>query len=228
MLPLLIIISAIILFPLNLTKNGRSTLGRIRVATILKLFSQKGSGYVVNNITSGKIDDNDDIVEFNHIFVSTSGIYLIRVVNQEGEIIGSDEDEEWTQKLKKDVVNKFPNPVKCANERVEAFLKSSNIDHDVYKYVVFSKGKVKNNSSSAITMRQLVNVLKSRKKIEAFTKEEIAGYVEFLEKYKENRINEYIANNNCYKCGAPLSCTKKKNHYIISCTNKKCGIKVKL
>ncbi len=129
---------------------------------VLQPFEDGGARFLFNC----KLPGSDEVIDM--IMLAKSGVYVFEHVKANGWITGMENNEKWTQRVymgygRKPQEDKFPNPVKIAEDNVgtvRKFLESSSII--VRSVVVFpdfcylNNIKVFNPNTRVVTLNQLL------------------------------------------------------------------------
>lgn len=140
---ILIVICSIslLIFFLNLPFM-KGKIGEAVVALLLKEFSKKHNGKVINDVII--VDEENKSSQIDHILLHTSGIYVIETKNFSGRIYGKETDKTWTQVLAKGKVkNKFYSPVLQNQKHVERMQSVLCISTFMESCIVLIKGNTK-------------------------------------------------------------------------------------
>lgn len=96
-----------------------------------------GQQYVINDLLFKTQSDNT--CQIDHIYINSSGIYVIETKNYAGLICGTEAQREWTQVLAYgNERNKFYNPIKQNSTHIyhlSEYLKIKNIFHNIVVFV---------------------------------------------------------------------------------------------
>lgn len=143
-----------------------------RVAGILrKIISKIDDAYLVNNVIlpSGRDKDGKQRTqEYDHIFLTRKGIFVIETKSIAGTIYGGEFDEQWVHYLgaNDEKVYWFYSPIKQNETQVRVlhrFLRNNDVR--IYSCVVFDDGDISNvECDRAIVTNQLPAFISSRLK----------------------------------------------------------------
>lgn len=88
------------------------------------LNKMEGNKRFLYNVYLEKKNKNNDTTEVDVIMIHNSGIYVLESKNYSGWIFGSEEDRNWTQRLKNGIKNRFYNPIKQNRTHIKYLLKT--------------------------------------------------------------------------------------------------------
>lgn len=170
--------------PSNAEERGEQ--GEFQVSELLASIARP-QDIIINNIilfnaNSGKSSQID------HIFISSSGVYVIETKNYSGYIFGKENEEKWTEVLSNGTKNQFYSPVKQNNSHLYLLRKLIGDKIPMKGLVVFTNGDIRNVSSqSVIDLSGLKRYLSSQNDI-LLSSNDI-----------QNIYNEIIRNKDSYR-----------------------------
>ena len=156
---ILIALSIFLVNRSNKKKDG--TLGRKKVASILRNFAGIRSFKVINNIDLPIGDGR--YTHIDHILIGFFGLMVLESRSEPGAIYGQARDQEWvsvvTSKNGSERRKKFKNPVTLNQEHCEAIRKIFQQDKiykvDIESYVIFTDRKIQLGAQPTLPVMNL-------------------------------------------------------------------------
>ena len=181
-----------------------------------------GKQYVINDLT---LNTSEQMTcQIDHVFINSSGIYVIETKNWDGTIYGKETDKNWTQVLTKTKKNTTENPIKQNKTHVQNISTILGEKLPIYSVVVFIQGNTKKiNAPGVYTLEELKELIS--KKDNKITQEEMRkAYHKLLQADDITVSNERHTQNvktmlnTCPICGKKLVARNGKNGAFMGCT----------
>lgn len=215
------------------------TIGKIGERAVFKILRKDKNGYVINNLIIE--DENGKTCQIDHVYISSSGVYVIETKNYAGMLFGRENDNEWLQVLNYGKVkNKLYNPVKQNNTHVYRVKQVLNNNAFVFSLIVILRADISNvHAENVIRKNQLKSFISQKR--ELLLPEEQKRIYEMLCRIKENQVSDGkhvenvikmrkdIENGICPRCKGELVVRNGKYGKFLGCSNyPKCKFKKQL
>ncbi|WP_211825120.1 NERD domain-containing protein [Kistimonas asteriae] len=195
----------------------KGVLGEFIVNTVIKLLLDKHKYRLIKNVT---LPTEKGSTQIDHIIVSEFGIFVIETKNMKGWIFGSENQQQWTQKIFKHT-SRFQNPLHQNYKHTKVLASLLNIDPDnLFSVIVFVGDSIlKTPMPENITYAGgLIRFIKS-KTTPVLSRSEVSGVIKQINTgklepgYKTNKAHvEHVreikrkksSEKLCPKCGSNM------------------------
>jgi hypothetical protein len=180
---------------------------------------------------------NQKSVQIDHVYINSTGIYVIETKNYAGRIYGKEEQDQWTQVLAYGKVkNHFYSPIKQNNGHIyslnQVLKEFPNVK--LFSIIVFMQtaSLFIESVTPVITIRELRNTIKKSSNPFILTESDIDKVYSYLINLKDSNditLNQHVKqirkrkenyeNNICPYCGGQLVLRQGKSGSFYGCTN---------
>ena len=154
-----------------------------------------GQRYLINNLII--FDEKGTSSQIDHVFINSTGVYVIETKNLSGTIYGDDYRKEWTQVFNYgEQKYRFYNPIMQNETHIIRLKKATGTELPIKSIVVFANNNIeKIRSNHVYTTKGMLYEINAYFK-ERITPQEMHAFYMQLKEIKENQISdeEHIQN----------------------------------
>ena len=166
--------------------------------------------------------------QIDHVLINSSGVFVIETKNWAGRIYGKENDQNWTQVLKRTKKRKLHNPIKQNKTHIYHISNILSEKLPIFSVVVLVQGNTKKiNAPGVYTLEELKELIS--KKDNTITSEQMKkAYDELWQANDFTILNEEHTRNvknmvknidtTCPRCGKKLVERNGKNGAFMGCS----------
>ncbi len=142
----------------------RGKQGELEVAALLTSIAQP-QDIVMNDVILFNAH-NGKSSQIDHIFITSSGVYVIETKNYSGYIYGKEHEQKWTEAFPNGTKNQFHSPAKQNNTHLYLLRKIIGDKIPMKGFIVFTNGDIKHvDCPNVIDLSELEDYLSSPREV---------------------------------------------------------------